>query len=120
MGNSWNNNASEIDKQVKATIKSQSKSSLDPKDLEYDQEKIEKADRRFVKREKKKEENKMFREDYKQYNYGNKFGNQNKFQRKQNWISKKFDNKNNYVGNKFNNRNNYKFSGKFNKNKRWR
>merc|ERR1712080_91953 len=103
MGNSWNNNASEIDKQVKATIKSQSKSSLDPKDLEYDQEKIEKADRRFVKREKKKEENKMFREDYKQYNYGNKFGN-----------------KNNYVGNKFNNRNNYKFSGKFNKNKRWR
>jgi len=52
----WDNQESTIDKQITHDLKKQKSSSLDKFDLEYDQERIEKADRRFDKRERKKEE----------------------------------------------------------------
>merc|ERR1739848_797075 len=66
--NNWEGGSSSTDKHVTSKIKKQHRSSLDEMDLEYDEEKIALADRKFKKREKNKAEKKWLAKQ----NYGKK------------------------------------------------
>lgn len=53
---SWNNQESSIDKQIDKEVRNQNNSKLDKETLAYDQDKIERAERKFEKVERKKQE----------------------------------------------------------------
>ena len=53
---SWNNQESSIDKQIDKEVRNQNNSKLDKETLAYDQDKIERAERKFEKVDRKKQE----------------------------------------------------------------